>query len=124
MCFAESGPRLRLLAFANNLRARLSGVSFGDQAQFYRREALTGFPPLALMEDVELALRLKEAGGVLLVPGQGVRVRARRWRKPGFGTKVGQVVWLLGRFLARRRLGLQPNPERDYRAYYGRPPAA
>ena len=55
-------PLLPMVATFMNLRSRLSGIATGDQALFVRRrvfEALGGFAPLALMEDIEFSARLK-----------------------------------------------------------------
>ena len=54
----ESRHRLlRLVAWAMNLRSRLSGIATGDQAIFVRREAFPGFPAIALMEDIAFSRR-------------------------------------------------------------------
>ena len=48
-----------------NLRSRLTGIATGDQAIFVRRaafEALGGYAPIPLMEDVELSRRLRRLG--------------------------------------------------------------
>ncbi|MBD3307421.1 glycosyltransferase, partial [candidate division KSB3 bacterium] len=60
----------RCIEWLNNGRARWMGIAFGDQAQFFRREALPligGFPDLMLMEDVELSLRLKAQGSLCVL---------------------------------------------------------
>lgn len=123
--FWGAGPGL--VSGLNSLRARLSGISFGDQAQFFRREALDragGFPSMALMEDVELCLRLREQGRMLLLP-PGVEASDRRWRGRGFARAFASVVLLFGRYLLERRLGLADlTGRRYYRAYYGRDPEA
>jgi hypothetical protein len=123
MRFSGAGPGL--VAGLNSLRARLTGISFGDQAQFFRREALErtgGYPAMALMEDVELCLRLKAAGRLLLLP-PGVAASDRRWRGRGFARAFAQVVLLFGRYLLERRLGLaDPTGRRYFQAYYGRDP--
>ncbi len=52
---------MRLIEYANDIRTALSGISFGDQIQFFRRlpvKAQDIYPVIPLMEDVELALRL------------------------------------------------------------------
>lgn len=125
MRFDRPGPGGVLVARLNTLRARLFGVSFGDQAQFFRREALDragGFPAMALMEDVELCLRLKAVGRLLLL-APGVAASGRRWRERGFGRAFGEVLRLLARYLLERRLGCaDPSGRRYYRAYYGRDP--
>jgi hypothetical protein len=58
---------MRIAAWLNNTRAFFTGISFEDQAQFFRANALDlidGFPAMMLMEDVELSLRLKQFGQV------------------------------------------------------------
>lgn len=125
MRFAGAGPGL--VSGLNTLRARLTGISFGDQAQFFRREALDragGFPAMALMEDVELCLRLRAEGRMLLLP-PGVEASDRRWRGQGYLRAFTSVVLLFGRYLLERRLGLADTTgRRYYRAYYGRDPEA
>ena len=47
MCFKGGSLGLRAVAFLNNWRARWCGISFGDQGQFFRSDALNmmgGFP--------------------------------------------------------------------------------
>ncbi|EHJ47217.1 glycosyl transferase family 2 [Solidesulfovibrio carbinoliphilus subsp. oakridgensis] len=125
MAFAGKGPGLAALVALNAWRARMTGISFGDQGQFFRRQALDGrggFPDMALMEDVELALRLREAGETVLLGG-GLAVSGRRWEGPGFGAKVVRVLRLFAGYLMARRLGwADPTGRAYYRRYYGRPP--
>lgn len=71
------GPLLR---FAD-LRSRVTRLPYGDQAMFVRRDAFErvgGFPDQPLMEDVELARRLRRVGTIRTVPGV-VRVSGRRF---------------------------------------------
>jgi rSAM/selenodomain-associated transferase 2 len=122
MQFTDSNPARRIIAALNNLKAALTGISFGDQAQFVRAEALRrmgGFPDLMLMEDVELSLRLKSAGGTLYLAG-GVTVSGRRWREGCFLDNLWTVVRLFfGYLLARRLGGCQGTNAAYYRKYYG-----
>ncbi len=114
------GLRLRFIANLNNFRARFLGIAFGDQAQFFRNGSLPGgFPALRLMEDVELSLRIKEAGDLLFLP-EGVKSSARRWSKRGFLGNSFRVIGLVGLYLFRRRLGLHHGDGAGYyRKYYG-----
>ncbi|MFU2207558.1 glycosyltransferase [Solidesulfovibrio sp. C21] len=125
MDFSGGGFGLWAIAALNALRARVTGISFGDQGQFFRRAALGGaggFPDMALMEDVELALKLREAGETAYLGG-GLTVSARRWAGRGFGPNVVRVLTLFAGYLLGRRLGLgDPTGLRHYRRYYGRPP--
>jgi hypothetical protein len=127
MVFSSGGARLATLAALNALRARITGIGFGDQGQFFRREALAaagGFPGMALMEDVELALRLQRVGETLYLGG-GLAVSSRRWTGTGYLAKAAGVVSLFVMYLAARRLGLTDLSGRRYfKRYYGRPPYA
>ena len=121
MAFEGGGIATRWIARLNNLRAMVTGIAFGDQAQFVRAEALRrigGVPALMLMEDVELSLRLKtrRPGGLLCQGGQGLRpaLAARFFRR-----NFLMVVGLFFRYLLKRRLGLNPDEGRYYRKYYG-----
>lgn len=131
MRFDAAGAGLGLLTALNALRARATGIGFGDQGQFFRRDALLaagGFPEMALMEDVELSLRLRAVGETLCLGG-GVTVSGRRWAGAGFGGKAAGVIGLFCSYLAARRLGLaDPTGRRYFRRYYGeastRPPCS
>jgi rSAM/selenodomain-associated transferase 2 len=122
MNFEVDSFNSRMIAFLNRLRTRLTGISFGDQAQFFRRSALDangGFPAMMLMEDVELSFRLKEKGRVVLLP-DGVRVSSRRWQGDGFVEKFTLVLKLFLRYLIERRLAGSSCVSRNYyTAYYG-----
>ena len=112
----------RFIEWLNNFRARWVGIAFGDQAQFFRREALAligGFPDLMLMEDIELSMRLKEHGSICFIPG-GVVVSSRRWEQLGICHNFLRVVWLCLSFLVQRRLGLGDAKRRDFYTQYYR----
>ena len=120
MAFEGGGLSTRWIARLNNLRAMVTGIAFGDQAQFVRSEALRrigGMPALMLMEDVELSLRLKTAGRLVYL-GQGVRASGRRWQQGSFRKNFWMVVGLFFRYLLKRRLSLNPDERRYYRKYY------
>jgi hypothetical protein len=122
MAFEEGGLGLGGVAALNAWRAALTGLSFGDQGQFFRREALRGlggFPAMALMEDVELGFRLREAGETVCL-GRGLVVSGRRWVGVGIRRNILRVLTLFTRYLGERRLGLaDASGARYYRAYYG-----
>jgi len=121
MCYKHKSFRNLLLSFLNNLRARWAGISFGDQGQFVRKEALDeigGFPDQMLMEDVELAMRLKENGAVCHIPN-GIMVSHRRWDEMGFYANFRKVVTLCSTYFIKRRLGLgDVRRESFYNRYY------
>lgn len=61
MRFADVGPALAFGAWVSNMRVKVTGIPFGDQAMFMRRdlyEQVGGMPDLPLMEDYELSRRL------------------------------------------------------------------
>jgi rSAM/selenodomain-associated transferase 2 len=73
----RSAPWLHLA----DLRSRYSGLPYGDQALFVRRESFWkagGFPEQPLMEDLELSLRLRRLGRIATVRSS-VRVSGRRF---------------------------------------------
>ncbi|HJZ90080.1 MAG TPA: glycosyltransferase [Gemmataceae bacterium] len=97
----QNGTFFRAIEWWDRRRA-LRGHSYGDQAQFFRRAALAhegGFPDLPLMEDVELARRLRRLGrpAYLDVP---VTVSARRYERLGWA-RVIWTNWRLRRAYAR-----------------------
>ena len=77
---ADDGRAAPWLHLAD-LRSRYTGLPYGDQALFVRREAFAragGFPAQPLMEDLELARRLRKLGRIARVPAS-VRVSGRRF---------------------------------------------
>jgi rSAM/selenodomain-associated transferase 2 len=122
MRFESQKLKMNIISILNNLRAKYSGIAFGDQGQFVRRAALTpagGFPAQVLMEDVELSMRLKSIGRPLFLPN-GITVSGRRWMKTGFISNIGLVVGLCFRYLLERRWRLGRVDTGEYfRTYYG-----
>ena len=116
--FALDAPnwQARVLEWGVSCRVRWLDLPFGDQGLFVRREAfdaIGGYRPWPLMEDVDLVRRLRRAGR-LHHSGLPVRVSARRWRRDGWFRRSVQNMWLLTLYLA----GV--SPERLARAYYRR----
>jgi rSAM/selenodomain-associated transferase 2 len=108
----------RLIERADRMRA-VRGTSYGDQAQFFRREWLVdvgGFPDQPIMEDVELSRRVRALGRPLYLD-LPVVVSPRRFEERG----VWRVLWENWTFRrAYRRRGLSAC--RDiYERYYHRP---
>jgi rSAM/selenodomain-associated transferase 2 len=102
------GPLLHLA----DLRSRVTRLPYGDQALFVRREAFWragGFPAQPLMEDVELARRLRRLGRLVTVPAS-VRVSGRR-----FAHNPLRAVLALRLLPVLYRLGMAP--ERLARLY-------
>lgn len=117
--YDSPSSRFKTIALLNNLRARFSGISFGDQAQFFRQAALPqGFPDYRLMEDIELSMRMKENGSLLFLT-DGVRSSCRRWNSTGYFANFITVIRLTGAFLVLRAFGLiRDKGEWFYRQYY------
>ena len=109
----ESGGLLRVVAIMMNLRSRLTGIATGDQALFVTRAAFDnvgGFPPIALMEDVALSVRLKRFGRPCALRAR-VTTAARRWRAHGTLRTV-LLMWRL-----RLRFFFGADPAKLARAY-------
>ena len=86
-----------------DLRCKLFALPYGDQAIFVTRTALEsigGIPPLPLMEDVELARRLRTAGTHFTLLPQRVRTSARRWKNDGILRRTLKNWLLLLRYTA------------------------
>jgi len=79
------GSLYRLIDACATARVRLTGLVYGDQGLFVRRdlfERVGGFPPLRLMEDVFLSRTLRRLGRVVVVPRR-LFVSPRRWQRAG-----------------------------------------
>lgn len=95
------GWKFRLLEQCANWRAAWLGLPYGDQALFLpaaRFWAMGGFKELALLEDLELVLRLRKIGRIALLASPA-RTSPRRWQRLGIAraTIVNQLI-LLGFF--------------------------
>jgi hypothetical protein len=120
MQFEKNTPKTRVIAFLNNLRTFLTGISFGDQAQFFRTESLAaagGIPSMMLMEDVELSLRLKEVGRLVFLR-KGILASGRRWVGSGFRGNLMTVFYLFPRYLIERRFFRRNTLKRNYYEIY------
>lgn len=85
LAFVEPSVRLRLAAALINLRTAITKQPWGDQAQFVTRDRFLpagGFRAIPLMEDYELARRMKRAGPVAILPMK-VRTSGRRFLARG-----------------------------------------
>jgi len=117
--FDNPRPVFKVIAFFINLRSRLTKICTGDQALFVRRKTfdeLGGYPDIPLMEDVELAKRLKRLGKVACLHSK-VTTSARKWEREGI-FRIILLMWTL-RFL----YFIGVNPYRLHRWYYGHPPS-
>jgi rSAM/selenodomain-associated transferase 2 len=76
----------RFIAFWVNIRARIGGVAYGDQGIFIKAdlyEALGGYEPLPLFEEVRLVRRLKQQKSFEILDNK-IYVSPRRWERDGF----------------------------------------
>ena len=89
-----------------DVRSRYSHLPYGDQAFFVRKEvfeAVGGFPAQPLMEDLELALRVRRKGLIRTVDAR-VEVSGRR-----FLARPLYFTFLVNVFPALYRLGVSPD---------------
>jgi rSAM/selenodomain-associated transferase 2 len=94
--FSGDDWRLRLVSRLTNLRCRITGVVYGDQALFASRElfdAAGGFPEEA-MEDIALSERLKRLQPPLLL-ADAVVTDARKFLRMGVWRSLTRVVLVL-----------------------------
>ncbi len=97
----------RLIERMMNLRSSLTGVCTGDQAMFVRREIFEevgGFPPIPLMEDIEMSRKLGRYSRPFIVKSR-VRTSPRRWREGG----IVSTILLMWRLRLAYFLGVKPD---------------
>jgi len=102
----QPGCFFSLASRGSNLRAALTGIYFGDQAIFTRREVflhVNGYPEIELMEDWEFSRRLELAGKTVLLPGP-VYTSPRRWLIHG----KWKTAWLMHKIKLLYLLGASP----------------
>ncbi|HZP70847.1 MAG TPA: TIGR04283 family arsenosugar biosynthesis glycosyltransferase [Pseudolabrys sp.] len=100
------GPLLGVIAVMMNLRSRITGIATGDQAIFVTRgafEAVGGFPPIELMEDIAISTRLRRLSRPLCLRAR-VRTSPRRWKENG----TLRTVFLMWRLRLAYFLGADP----------------
>jgi rSAM/selenodomain-associated transferase 2 len=86
-------PLLKVIAWAMNLRSRLTGIATGDQAMFVRRDAFPGFPEIPLMEDVALSALLRRRSAPACLR-ERVMTSGRRWESRGVVRTI-LLMWSL-----------------------------
>jgi rSAM/selenodomain-associated transferase 2 len=101
---------LKVVGCAMSLRSRLTGIATGDQAIFVRREAFSGFPEIALMEDIAFSRGMKRRGAPACLHAR-VRTSGRRWEERGVLRTI-VLMWKL-----RLLYFLGARPERLARLY-------
>ena len=91
---------LRMVAFAMNLRSRLTGIATGDQSIFVERslfDRVGGFPEIPLMEDVAMSRCLKRISTPVCLR-ERVVTSSRRWVSQGVIRTIFTMWWLRTRF--------------------------
>jgi rSAM/selenodomain-associated transferase 2 len=79
------GRRYRIIERMANLRSRLTRVPYGDQGLFMLRatyEGIGGYSEIPIMEDIEIAGRLKKMGRIVFL-SPPMKVSPRRWEREG-----------------------------------------
>jgi rSAM/selenodomain-associated transferase 2 len=92
--FAEPVWRLRIAAMMINLRSAITGAPWGDQGQFIARETLLaggGFHEISIMEDYELAQRMKRSGRTRILP-MTITTSGRRFLRHGL-FRTAAINW-------------------------------
>jgi rSAM/selenodomain-associated transferase 2 len=96
-------PLLKCVAGAMNLRSRLTGIATGDQAIFVRRDSFSGFPEIALMEDIAFSKSMNRRAPPACLR-ERVITSGRRWEKHG----VLRTIFLMWGLRAAFALGADP----------------
>ena len=76
---------LRTVAWFANLRTRITKTPYGDQGIFITKstfQKIGGFPDIPIMEDVEMAKKMKKEGKIALLR-EAVITSPRRWNQEG-----------------------------------------
>jgi GT2 family glycosyltransferase len=97
---------LRLVERAVDVRSRLGGMPYGDQALFLRArvlETVGGVPDLPAMEDYELVRRLRRRGRIAIARSC-VTTSARRWQRRGILRTTALNQWCIIAY----RVGVDP----------------
>lgn len=115
-------PLLPMVAALMNARSRLTGIATGDQALFVRRtvfNAVGGFAPQPLMEDIDMSRRLRRAGAPACLAAR-VTTSGRRWDQHG----LWRTIALMWRLRAAYFGGASPQRLAEQYGYTTRAPAA
>lgn len=76
---------MKFVSWSSNLRAKIGGLYFGDQGIFIKREIfekLGGFKEVPLMEDWDMAMRLKKQGKMKMIDSK-IGTSARKFKSEG-----------------------------------------
>jgi rSAM/selenodomain-associated transferase 2 len=106
---------LRIVAAAARFRIRLTGIPFGDQSFFIPRDyfhRIGGYAEIPLMEDIEIARRIKRQGGRIAVLQERAVTSSRKWEEEGVMHSIFRNWFLQLSYFA----GV--SPERLVKLYY------
>lgn len=95
--FSGDDARLRLVSRLHNFRCRRTGVMYGDQAMFVRKnqfEALGGFPPSDILEDIVFSESLLRVTRPTVVPAEVV-TDSRKFLKMGVFRSLARCLAIL-----------------------------
>jgi glycosyltransferase involved in cell wall biosynthesis len=121
--YETRGLKMRMVSVATNAKTALFGLSFGDQGQWFRRGRVE-VPEIPLMEDVEMAVRMNDAGTPVWTSAT-VKVSTRRYSRYGTLRVLRSVVRRVVGYLARRRWNDEvPDTTGLYDSYYAHIAAA
>src|SRR6266542_2018006 len=113
--FSEQARKLRIAEAMINVRSAITGAPGGDQAQFVARSTLLdsgGFREIPIMEDYELAQRMRRAGPTRILP-LSVTTSGRRFLQKGL-LRTAALNWSI---IVKYRFGVDPKKlARAYRA--------
>ena len=118
--FESDSFKYKVITLLNLVRVALTGISFGDQGQFFRRKEVLDnecLQEIPLMEDVELAIRLQALGKIRLLDG-GLTVSVRRWETKNVWKNAFHIFYLLSTYLFLRRTRSDLKVDRFYKEYY------
>lgn len=96
VAFDNAKPIFKLIAFMMNQRSRLTSIATGDQGLFMSRQAfdaVSGFPQIALMEDIAISSQLKKLGKPCSLKAK-VLTSARRWQQHRLFKTILLMWWL------------------------------
>jgi len=112
-----------IIQFLNIFRARILGMSFGDQGQFFRTRFIKEGKwdlSMPLMEDVELSLCFWQTPGVVLYLGGGLVSSVRRWKKSNRFLNALGIIHLVLLYCIKRKIQGRVDTRRLYERYYGK----
>lgn len=107
LAFDDVRPSLRLIEQSANWRAAYQACPYGDQGLFMRRETfrrMGGFREMPVMEDCDMARRLRIEGRIAIVPAP-VITSARRYLRHG----SFRVALMHKQLALAWRLGIDPS---------------